>query len=355
MISPDTKEQILRTIKHLGKASVTDVVKNLPERRSRQWVSTLLTKMHARGELARAKSGSFVFYVLPNRLDLLGKKVSEKMANNNINEDFVFENLSNSAPFIKALAENVNSILRYGFTEMVNNVRDHSLSDNLQVSIEETDKNIAFEVFDDGIGVFRNVMQKKHLNSEIEAIQELLKGKTTTHPYSHSGEGIFFTSKIADLFILESFEYRLRVDNTIPDVFIEKIDSIKGTKVHFELNKNTKKHLSDIFFEYEAEPGSFAFDKTKVLVKLFQAGTVYISRSQAKRLLSNLEKFSYIVLDFQGIETIGQAFADEVFRVFQSNHPNIKIEAINMSETVNFMISRVDKPQPKLFTDKETE
>jgi len=93
----------------------------------------------------------------------------------------------------------------------------------LEVSIEETDKNIGFKVFDDGIGVFRNIMQKKQLSSELEAIQELLKGKTTTLPHSHSGEGIFFTSKIADIFILESFEYRLRVDNTINDVFIEKL------------------------------------------------------------------------------------------------------------------------------------
>lgn len=346
MVSTNTKKQILGTVSHLGKASVKEIVKNLPEHKSRQWVSTLLTDMYKRGELARAKSGSFVYYVLPNRLDLLGKKIQEKMPNININEDIVFDNLNNSTSFIKALPENVNSILRYGFTEMVNNVKDHSHSDNLQVSIEESDKNIAFEVFDDGVGVFRNVMQKKQLKSEIEAIQELLKGKTTTNPHSHSGEGIFFTSKIADVFILESFGYRLRVDNTIPDVFIEKIDSLKGTKVHFELNKNTKKHLSDVFFEYEAEPGSFAFDKTKVQVKLFQAGTIYISRSQAKRLLSNLDKFSLIVLDFQGVETVGQAFADEVFRVFQSNHPGIKIEAINMSETVNFMVNRVEKPQP---------
>jgi len=77
-------------------------------------------------ELARVKSGKFVYYALPNRLDLIGKKASEKMVNKNINEDIVFDNLSNTAPFIKALPENVNSILRYGFTEMVNNVRDHS-------------------------------------------------------------------------------------------------------------------------------------------------------------------------------------------------------------------------------------
>ena len=346
MIHTDTKDQIIKTIKKIGKASVSDIVKNIPEPKSRQWISTLLSDLYKHGEIARAKSGRYIFYVLPSRSDLLEKQVSEKLVNQNINEDVVFDNLSNTTPFIKALPENVNSILQYGFTEMVNNVRDHSLSKNLFVSIKESDKNIAFEVLDNGIGVFKNVMDKKHLGSEIEAIQELLKGKTTTRPHSHSGEGIFFTSKIADIFILESFGYRLRVDNTIPDVFVEKIDIIKGTRVLFELNKNTKKHLSEVFLEYQAEPGSFAFDKTKVQIKLFIAGTVYISRSQAKRLLTNLDKFALIILDFQGIKTVGQAFADEVFRVFQSNHPNIKIEAINASETVSFMINRVNKPHP---------
>ena len=353
MSNKNTKQQIFQVVDRLGKASVSDVVNALPERRSRQWVSTLLGEMHENGELARARSGKFVFYVLPNRLDLLGKKVSKNFINKNINEDVVFDGLSREVNFIQALPENVNSILRYGFTEMVNNVRDHSKSDQLKVSIEETDENISFEVCDDGIGVFRNIMQKKHLNSEMESIQDILKGKTTTMPHSHSGEGIFFTSKIADIFVLDSFEYRLRVDNTISDVFVERIDPFKGTRVSFQLNKHTRKHLSDVFFEYEAEPGSYAFDKTKVQVKLFKAGTVYISRSQAKRLLANLSNFSLIILDFEGIETVGQAFADEVFRVFQASHPHIKIEAINMSETVEFMINRVEKPQPALFSEEK--
>lgn len=345
MMTDNTKHQLLLTIGKLGKASVTDIVNALPKRKSRQWVSTLLAQIHTNGEVARARSGRFIFYVLSGQVDLLGKKVSEDIVNNNINEDFIFEKLSNSTSFIKGLPENVNDILRHGFTEMVNNVRDHSKSENLHVSIEETDKNISFEVFDDGIGVFRNVMHRKNLNSEIEAIQEILKGKTTTNPRFHSGEGIFFTSKMSDVFILESFEYRLRVDNTLPDVFIERIDLVKGTRVLFELNKNTKKHLNDVFFEYQAEPDSFAFDKTKVQVKLYKEGTIYISRSQAKRLVANLEKFALIVLDFQGIETVGQAFVDEVFRVFRSSHPDTKIEAVNMSETVNFMVNRVEHPQ----------
>jgi len=73
-------------------------------------------------------------------------------------------------------------------------------------------------------------------------------------------------------------------------------------------------------------------------------GTVYISRSQARRILVGLEKFKKIILDFDRVPNAGQAFADEIFRVFQSRHPNISIEPINMSETVGFMVKRVERP-----------
>jgi anti-sigma regulatory factor (Ser/Thr protein kinase)/uncharacterized protein (DUF1330 family) len=297
------------------------------------------------GKLVRSREGRFVFFVLPTHLDLIGKKIERRFVNKSLDEDIIFDELNIQIPFINTLKEDVHSIIRYAFTEMVNNAIEHSQSFGIEITLEEIDSKIIFEVRDSGIGAFKNIMQKKHLASELEAIQELLKGKTTTLPHSHSGEGIFFTSKIADIFILDSFEYRLRVDNTINDVFVEKIGAFTGTRVRFELNKDSKKHLNDIFFEYQAEPDSYSFDKTKVHVKLFKAGTVYISRSQARRLMANLEKFKLIILDFEGIDTIGQAFADEVFRVFLSKNPKIKIEAINTSETVTFMIGRVQKAQ----------
>ena len=257
--------------------------------------------------------------------------------------DQVIDQLKKQSLLIQNLSEDLDSIVRFGFTEILNNAIEHSESRSIEVSISEEENTIIFEISDNGIGAFRSIMQKKELTSELEAIQELLKGKTTTLPHSHTGEGIFFTSKIADVFILDSFEYRLRVDNTINDVFIEKIANKLGTKVRFEISKETKKHLDYVFKEYEAEPGSFAFDKTTVHVKLFKAGTIYISRSQARRLMANLEKFKLVILDFEGVKTVGQAFADEVFRVFANKYPNTKIQAVNMLETVEFMVKRAKK------------
>ena len=227
---------------------------------------------------------------------------------------------------------------------MLNNAIDHSKSKNITVELNNKDGQIVFIVEDYGIGVFRNVMDKKGLKSEIDAIQDLLKGKTTTAPHVHSGEGIFFTSKIADLFILESFGYRLRVDNRILDVFIEKIPQKRGTRVLFHISSRSSKHLNDVFKEFQTNPNEYAFDKTEVKVKLYTMGTIYISRSQARRVLSGLEKFKSIILDFDKVPTVGQAFADEIFRVFQTRHPEITINPINMVEPVAFMVKRVEKP-----------
>ena len=66
----------------------------------------------------------------------------------------------------------------------------------------------------------------------------------------------------------------------------------------------------------------------------------HISRSQARRVLEGLDKFLHIILDFDGVKNIGQAFADQIFRVFKNKYPDIKITPINMNEEVSFMVNR---------------
>ena len=53
-----------------------------------------------------------------------------------------------------------------------------------------------------------------------------------------------------------------------------------------------------------------------------------------------MEKFKKVILDFQGIEAIGQAFADEIFRVFVNKTPGTRITPINMTEAVQKMVIR---------------
>ena len=94
----------------------------------------------------------------------------------------------------------------------------------------------------------------------------------------------------------------------------------------------------DIFKEYTSE--DFKFDKSEVSVKLFGSGDSYISRSQAKRLLHSMNSFRKIDLDFIGVKTVDQAFADEVFRIFYKHHPEIEITYRNANEDIEFIIRR---------------
>ena len=48
------------------------------------------------------------------------------------------------------------------------------------------------------------------------------------------------------------------------------------------------------------------------------------------------------MLDFSGVASIGQAFADEVFRVFRGKHPEVRLVSVHASSEVRRMISRAE-------------
>ena len=86
---------------------------------------------------------------------------------------------------------------------------------------------------------------------------------------------------------------------------------------------------------------SHASHKTTVQLSLERSKNEdLITRSQAKRVLSRFDRFREVVLDFNGVTSIGQAFADEIFRVYKQSHPEVVILAINTTAEVDKMISR---------------
>ncbi|MCK5044876.1 DUF4325 domain-containing protein [Candidatus Parcubacteria bacterium] len=337
----DLKNFILKKAGERIKFKTSDILKDLNQKFSRQHISSIICAMVKEGLLIKGGTTINAFYALPKKFPLSENIIKRKFKNANLEESEIFNKLQEQTAIIKGLEENVSSILFYAFTEMLNNAIEHSSSKYIEIELKKTPDKLSFTVNDFGIGVFKNIMKKRKLNSEMKAIQDLLKGKTTTQPKAHSGEGIFFTSKIGDLFTLESFGYRLRIDNDLDDFFIEKVKPMKkGTKVCFSISLNSKRHLNDIFKEFQTNPEEPAFDKTKITVRLYTMGTIYISRSQARRILSGLTKYKEVILDFNKVPTVGQAFADEIFRVFKQNHPEVLIKPINMAEPVKFMIDR---------------
>lgn len=315
---------------------------------SRPLVAFVFNKLVRSGTLLRAGATANVRYLLNTKknLNLLVeeiKTVRKTFVNKDLSDDKVYEQVRSEMPAIQTLTENVQSILYYAFTEMMNNAIDHSESEKITVKLAIDDERVAFDIIDKGVGVFKNVMKKQKLPSEIDAIAELQKGKVTTAPKMHSGEGIFFTSKAADVFELRSSSYVYRVDNLEKDIFVGEIPRVDGTVVHFEIATDSKRHLISVFEPYQTNPEEPAFDKTDIKVRLFTHGSIHISRSQAKRIMVGLEKFNTVVLDYDQIPLIGQAFADQIYRVFAKEHPKIKIITKNANEAVQFMINRVSK------------
>ena len=255
-----------------------------------------------------------------------------------LDEASVYENVAITLN-LSRLPPNVEAIVHYAFTEMLNNAIDHSMSDRCMIEVRLDASRIGFSVKDGGIGVFHSIAEKFDLQDEHTAMIELIKGKTTTMPQAHSGEGIFFVSRSADRFVLRSHGLQVEWDRDRDDVFVSDPRHTKGTLVQFDIRRDSRTRLEDVFEEFAPEQYDFQFEKTRVLVKLL--GRDYVSRSEAKRLLHNLDKFREIDLDMRGVAHVGQGFADEVFRVFASAHPGIVIRTTNTPKAIEAMIRHV--------------
>ena len=106
------------------------------------------------------------------------------------------------------------------------------------------------------------------------------------------------------------------------------------------INRGSERSIQEVFDDY-AGPDGFQFNKTVIPVRLAQYGNEkLVSRSQAKRLLARIEKFQNVIFDFEGVSAIGQALADEIFRVYANSHPDIVLLPVKMEPNVKKMVSR---------------
>jgi anti-sigma regulatory factor (Ser/Thr protein kinase) len=261
--------------------------------------------------------------------------VKRELALDGLDESTVYQDLAITLT-LSRLSKHVESVVRYSFTEILNNAIDHSGAALCTMDVLLDASKITFDIREKGIGVFHSIADKFGLEDEHHAMIELIKGKTTTQPQAHSGEGIFFVSKAADRFVLRSHNLQIEWDHDRGDVFVSEQRFLAGTQVQFELRTDSRTRLEKVFAEFAPEEYDFQFTKTRVLVKLLQRE--YISRSEAKRLMHNLEKFSEVELDMRDVSRIGQGFADEVFRVFQKAHPETQVRAINANKAIAAMI-----------------
>ncbi len=243
------------------------------------------------------------------------------------------------SPLLKGVRDNVIQICQYGFTEIFNNAIDHSEGTEIEAEVIVWIDRIDMNISDNGVGIFNKIQEKYNLDDPMHAILELAKGKLTTDPRSHTGEGLFFTSRMFDFFAIISGKLGFGHSGEI-DILEEDEEDNKGTSVSMRISSMSERTTKSVFSKFTTN--DFGFDKTVVPVKLARYGNEnLVSRSQAKRLLTRLDRFKNVVLEFDDVPQIGRAFADEIFRVFVNAHPGTRIIPMNHNKSIAKLIKEI--------------
>lgn len=249
-------------------------------------------------------------------------------------------------PYLHGIEDRVIRLCDYAM-EIINNAIDHSGSDGFLVAVERTQLKIKIRIIDDGVGIFNKIQKDFNLVDQRQALLELAKGKLTSDPEKHSGEGIFWTSRMCDEFTIHSGRMFFTRNYERGDWLLDDMTPRVGTAVELEIDPATRRDPKEVVDNFGSEYADLGFTKTHIPLTLARHGSErLVSRSQAKRVLSRFKDFREVMLDFRGIDTIGQAFADEIFRVFRKSNPEVKLVWVNANSEISKLIERLYYDQP---------
>ena len=129
------------------------------------------------------------------------------------------------------------------------------------------------------------------------------------------------------------------MDNIRHDEALGAALIVRGTSVECQVDPQTTRTLPSILSQFTNDDAAFV--RTRPVVKLFEIGTTFVSRSEAKRLLEGLAAdFDDVDVDFTGVTDVGQGFVDELLRVWPNAHPGKTVNPINMNPAIEFMVRR---------------
>ncbi|MBR3644318.1 MAG: STAS-like domain-containing protein, partial [Parasporobacterium sp.] len=238
-------------------------------------------------------------------------------------------------------------IWQYVLTEIFNNAIAHSQGSKADLYVESNHLFTRVWLTDNGIGIFANILSAMKASGMpnpklADAVTELYKGKFTSMPEKHSGEGIFFSMRLLDKIAIISDDLVVR-SGFLRDASYLRSHLLayytkwsgKGTMVMMQLENQTGRIATDIFSQFaDVDEG---FIKTRIPILEACMDREPVSRSQARRICNRLDHFREAVLDFEKVSFLGQGFADEMFRVFQKEHPQLKLTPVNMAADVQKM------------------
>lgn len=246
-----------------------------------------------------------------------------------------------------ALPPHVARLAQHVFTELVNNAIDHSGGSSVTVSMRQTPAHLQLLVSDDGCGLFERIGSHFDIHDPALAMLELAKGKLSSQPQRHTGRGLFFTTRIADVLDLHANAQAFQHRGWQPNRWRSgRPAAQRGTSVFAAIALDTRCDLDALLRAHSADGAGYAFERTVVPLQLL-AGTPggLESRAQARAVAARLAQFRRAELDFDGVATIGHSFADELLRVYGSAHPQLELVPLHASAQVAAMLASVAAPQ----------
>lgn len=302
---------------------------------SRQAVNGHLAALIARGHLAAFGRTRGRSYWLP---PLAEATVTVPLAG--LDEARVWD--AHARPILSGLTGNVREICQRGLTEVLNNAADHSGGTCAEVSVRLDAARVKLFVADDGVGLLRRLADGCGLDGEFEALLELAKGGLTTDPARHRGEGLFFVGRMFDRFSIHSGGWLYLLDAE-GGCRAEPRPARAGTAVFMDIRRAAARTARQACAPFMPAPFGGGFSRTRVPVRLAgPEGDPPLSRARARRVAVRLERFRKVELDFAGVETVGEGFVDELFRVWASAHPSVRLAAVNTGPEVRAVIRRAE-------------
>ncbi|HEV7912937.1 MAG TPA: DUF4325 domain-containing protein [Albitalea sp.] len=268
------------------------------------------------------------------------RQVAQRYSLAGLEEDIPWQR--DFAPFF-VLPPEVQRMTQHAFCELLNNAVDHSEGSSVTVSLRQTPSHVQLLVSDDGRGVFDKIHEAFALDDPALAMLELSKGKLTSQPQRHTGRGLFFTSRLADVFDLHANDCAFQRRQWDGGAW-EPGRALKhrGTSVYAAIALDTTRTLSSVLGAFSADGSGVGFDRTVVPLRLITSALASLeSRAQARRVSARLLQFQRAEVDFSGVPHIGHGFADELFRVFAGQQPGFELVPVNMSPAVATMVDSV--------------
>lgn len=248
------------------------------------------------------------------------------------------------APYFDTLPAEVRRMAQHAFTELLNNAIDHSEGSMVTVSMRRSATQLQLLVSDDGRGLFDRVAADFAIDDPLEAMFELGKGKLTSTPDRHTGRGLYFTARLADVFDLHANASAFQRRNWEPsDWRASRALPRRGTSIYLAIMLDTPRTLDGVMRAASLDGAGYAFERTRVpLALLSGTGGVLESRAQARRVAERLSLFRQVDLDFDHVVDVGHAFADELFRVVARQQPLLALVPTNMAPRVAAMIASIN-------------